>query len=60
MALSAILATMKDAAFLNGAQYQSLTAKLNACYAAVEKDDAYKPGRFLESLHAFEVGLPRT
>ena len=60
MALSAILEAMKRAGTLSGAQYDALNGSLGKCYAAVEKDEAYNPRRFLEALQALESSLPRT
>jgi hypothetical protein len=59
MALAAIIDAMKDAGMLTPPQYQSLTAVLNKCYDAVEKDEAYEPKKFLGALHALEAAVPK-
>ncbi len=59
MALSAILDAMRAGGALTPDQYKALTALLNTCYAAVEKDEAYNPRQFLAALQTLEAAVPR-
>jgi hypothetical protein len=59
MALSSILDGMKTSGTLSEDQYKNLTAALNQCYTAVDKDEAYSPRQFLAALQAVEAALPK-
>lgn len=59
MALAAIIDAMKDAEILNTPQYQSLTAVLDKCYDAVEKDEAFEPKKFLGALQSLEAAIAK-
>lgn len=58
MAASAILQAMVDDGMMSRAQYVELSAVLNDCYAAIEKDEEYSPRQFLAALQKLESALP--
>lgn len=58
MALSAIINAMLNVGAIGKKQFESLDAALGACYAAVEKDEAYNPQAFVTALKAFKAKVP--
>lgn len=59
MAVSAILQAMVDDGMISRAQYIELSAVLEQCYTAIEKDEQYDPRQFLAALQALEETVPR-
>jgi hypothetical protein len=60
MALSSVLDAMKLARLIGEPQYKDMSGVLNQAYAAVEKDEAYDPKKFLAALQAFGAAMTRT
>ena len=58
MALGSIIDTMKRAGMIDSGQLEPMVAALDACYKAVEKDEAYKPTVFAEALRQFKSAIP--
>lgn len=59
MALGSIIDAMKRGGMLDSAQLEPLNLALEACYKAVEKNEAYKPTVFVEALRKFKVAIPK-
>lgn len=58
MAASAVLQTMVDSSVISRAKYVELSAVLNDCYAAIEKDEAYDPRQFLAAMQRLQSAVP--
>ena len=59
MALSSIFEAMKLAGLIGQDQREALSAALERCYKAVEKDESYKPDMFKEALTQFAAAIPK-
>jgi hypothetical protein len=59
MALSSILDALQPSGTITEARHKALMAALEKCYAAVEKDEAFEPKKFLAALQALDAALPR-
>jgi len=58
MAASAMLQTMVDDGMISREQYVELSAVLNDCYSAIEKDEEYNPRQFLAALQKLQSAVP--
>jgi hypothetical protein len=58
MALSSIIAAMKNIGIYNDAQYKQANNALGKLYDAVAKDEEYKSATFVAALRDFQQGLP--
>jgi hypothetical protein len=58
MALSSIIAAMKNVGAYNDAQFKQANGALGKLYDAVAKDEEYKSATFLAALRDFQQGLP--
>lgn len=58
MAASAMLQTMVDDGMISREQYIELSAVLNDCYSAIEKDEEYNPRQFLAALQKLQSAVP--
>ncbi len=59
MALSAIVDAMFRSGDIDKGQFDAMNAALAKCYAAVEKDEEYKPATFVAALNAFKAAVPQ-
>jgi hypothetical protein len=60
MALSSIVSAMRNTGMLNDAQLKTANAALNKLYAAVEKDEEYRPATYNVALQEMAQALPRS
>lgn len=58
MALGSIVDAMKRSGMIDSGQLEPMIVALEACYKAVEKDEAYKPAVFAEALGLFKAAIP--
>jgi hypothetical protein len=58
MALSSIVAAMKNMNLLNEQQYKTVNSALGKLYDAVDKDEQYKSSTFVAALRDFQQSLP--
>jgi plasmid stabilization system protein ParE len=58
MALGSIVDAMKRSGMIDSGQLEPMIVALEACYKAVEKDEAYKPAEFAEALGLFKAAIP--
>jgi len=59
MALSALLAASKDAAWMNEAQFAAMNTALGQCYDAVQADRNFSADAFLTGLNGFAAAVPQ-
>jgi hypothetical protein len=57
MAASALLQTMVDDGMISRAKYIELSAVLNECYTAIEKDEEYDPRAFLAAVQTLQNAI---
>ena len=58
MAMGVILSAMADAGWISAAEYQEVEALMTDVYAAVEKDEQYRPGAHLGALQRLKGAAP--
>lgn len=58
MALGSIVDALARNNVVDGGGLDSMSTALEACYKAVEKDEAYKPTVFAEALRDFKAAIP--
>ncbi len=58
MAASALLQTMVDDGMISRAKYIELSAVLEDCYTAIEKDEEYDPRQFLAAVQRLQSAVP--
>jgi hypothetical protein len=59
MALASVIETMKIAKLIDEERLGQLEAAIESCYAAVEKDELYRPEVYVEALKEFASILPK-
>lgn len=59
MAMSALISAMQQAGVVNDAQVKSMNGALEKLYAAVAKDEEYKPASFTAALREFQAAAPK-
>jgi hypothetical protein len=57
MALASLTENLRSAKELNDGQFSALKAALDQCYAATQKEDAYRPEDFIEALRSFQRAM---
>lgn len=58
MALASVIETMKIAKLIDEERLGQLEAAIDSCFAAVEKDELYRPEVYIEALKEFASVLP--
>ncbi|WP_439815812.1 multiheme c-type cytochrome [Zavarzinia sp. CC-PAN008] len=58
MALSALIATLKDRGEVGGAELSGLAGGLDGAYAALGNENNYSPAAFVEAMRSFQGRIP--